>query len=149
MFNFFRRPDPLTFEQIRAETDRLRALIGAPADLCPLSPAMRGDGSPFLRIVADGYIYANEERGHVYNERKTQDLDKLLYWIMKDITHSMASEYELANRVPKTDFRRMLFAKDLELLGSLKPEWRERKQREYDAVLAQYPFNDEIGYKAA
>jgi len=28
--------------------------------------------------------------------------------------------------------------------GSLKPEWRERKQREYDAVLAQYPFNDEI-----
>ena len=149
MFNFFRRPKMLTFEQIRAETDRLRALIGAPADLCPLSPAMRGDGSPFLRVVADGYIYANEERGHVYNERKTQDLDELLYWIMKDITRSMASEYELANRVPKTDFRRMLFAKDLELLGSLKPEWRERKQREYDAVLAQYPFNDEIGYKAA
>ncbi len=149
MFNFFHRPKMLTFEQIRAETDRLRTLIGAPADLCPLSPAMRGDGSPFLRVVADGYIYANEERGHVYNERKTQDLDELLYWIMKDITRSMASEYELANRVPKTDFRRMLFAKDLELLGSLKPEWRERKQREYDAVLAQYPFNDEIGYKAA
>ena len=54
MFNFFRRPKMLTFEQIRAETDRLRALIGAPADLCPLSPAMRGDGSPFLRVVADG-----------------------------------------------------------------------------------------------
>ena len=149
MFNFFRRPKMLTFEQIRAETDRLRALIGAPADLCPLSPAMRGDGSPFLRVVADGYIYANEERGHVYNERKTQDLDELLYWIMKNITFSMAVDYEVANRVPKTDFRRMLFAKDLELLGSLKPEWRERKQREYDAVLAQYPFNDEIGYKAA
>lgn len=139
----------LIFEQIHAETDCLRALIGAPDNVCPLLSSPFGDGSPFLRIVADGYIYANEERGHVYNERKTQDLDKLLYWIMKDITHSMASEYELANRVPKTDFRRMLFAKDLELLGSLKPEWRERKQREYDAVLAQYPFNDEIGYKAA
>ena len=105
---------------------------------------MRGDGSPFLRVVADGYIYANEERGHVYNERKTQDLDELLYWIMKDITRSMASEYELANRVPHADFRRLLFAKDLELLGSLKPEWRERKREYYDAVLAQYPFNDEI-----
>ena len=94
--------------------------------------------------MADGYIYANEERGHVYNERKTQDLDELLYWIMKDITRSMASEYELANRVPHADFRRLLFAKDLELLGSLKPEWRERKREYYDAVLAQYPFNDEI-----
>ena len=30
MFNFFRRPKLLTFEQIRAETDRLRALIGPP-----------------------------------------------------------------------------------------------------------------------
>ena len=149
MFNFFRRPKMLTFEQIRAETDRLRALIGAPADLCPLSPAMRGDGSPFLRVVADGYIYANEERGHVYNERKTQDLDELLYWIMKDITFSMAVDYEVANRVLHADFRRLLFAKDLELLGSLKPEWRERKREYYDAVLAQYPFNDEIGYKAA
>ena len=144
MFNFFRRPKMLTFEQICVGTDRLRALIGAPADLCLLSPAMRGDGSPFLRIVADGYIYANEERGHVYNERKTQDLDELLYWIMKDITFSMAVDYEVANRVLHADFRRLLFAKDLELLGSLKPEWRERKQREYDAVLAQYPFNDEI-----
>jgi hypothetical protein len=63
---------------------------------------------------------------------------------MKDITRSMASEYELANRVPHADFRRLLFAKDLELLGSLKPEWRERKREYYDAVLAQYPFNDEI-----
>ena len=149
MFNFFRRPKILTFEQIRAETDRLRALIGAPDNVCPLLSSSFGDGSPFLRIVADGYIYANEERGHVYNERKTQDLDELLYWIMKDITFSMAVDYEVANRVLHADFRRLLFAKDLELLGSLKPEWRERKQREYDAVLAQYPFNDEIGYKAA
>ena len=89
MFNFFRRPKILTFEQIRAETDRLRALIGAPDNVCPLLSSSFGDGSPFLRIVADGYIYANEERGHVYNERKTQDLDELLYWIMKDITFSM------------------------------------------------------------
>ena len=68
---------------------------------------------------------------------------------MKDITFSMAVDYEVANRVPHADFRRLLFAKDLELLGSLKPEWCERKREYYDAVLAQYPFNDEIGYKAA
>lgn len=45
------------------------------------------------------------ERGIEWERRKTNDLDKLLYWIFANLTFSMAVEYELAHRVEGQDFR--------------------------------------------
>lgn len=45
------------------------------------------------------------------------NLDKLYYEIFKDITFSMAMQYELVHRQKGKDFRRILFAKAEELIG--------------------------------
>jgi hypothetical protein len=69
--------------------------------------------------------------------------DELLYWLMDDVTTSIALEFELKNRIPGQDSRRQLFAKNLELLGKLSPEWARRKESEYAQVLSRSPFRDE------
>jgi len=71
------------------------------------------------------------------------DEDELMYWIFEGITFRMASQYELHHRVPKRDFRRILFQRQLELLEELSPAWRARGEREQAETLAQFPYRDE------
>jgi hypothetical protein len=52
----------------------------------------------------------------------------------------MASEYELHNRKPGEDFRRVLFAKQLELFEKLNTGWLALKQKELEDILKQHPY---------
>jgi len=42
----------------------------------------------------------------------------------------MASDYELNNRVPNQDSRRLLFAKQLELISAIDPKFYEKLERD-------------------
>jgi Immunity protein 63 len=83
------------------------------------------------------------ERGSEFERRATFDLEELIYWISSDAAFELACQYELKNRVSGQDFRRMMFAKHIELMSIVKPEWGARKAREYEAVLAQSPYHDD------
>lgn len=100
------------------------------------------DGGAHVEHFAAMYAYVVTERGNEYVRRETDDPDELLYWLVSDVACEVAQQYELRRRVPGCDSRRLWFAKHVELLSNVCPNWGSRKRAEYDGVLATYPFND-------
>jgi hypothetical protein len=63
------------------------------------------------------------ERGNELERRTTSVQEQLFYWIFNSITFSMVCEYELHNRVPNQDSRKLLFKKQIKLMRYVKPEF--------------------------
>jgi hypothetical protein len=101
-------------------------------------------GEAHVEFLDDGYHYVVTERGTELVRRITADEDEMLYWLLSDVVFDLASGYELQNRVKGQSFRRLLFAKELELMRRLNPSWAERKSGEIEAVLAKNPYDDVV-----
>ena len=54
----------------------------------------------------------------------------------------MAVEFELKNRIPEQDLRRIIFAKQEELLGQLNDSWKKRRHKEHQDILKYRPYDD-------
>ena len=88
------------------------------------------------------YRYITAERGTIYRDEGAADLHRFLYYPLQDITHYIAGQYELDHRLPNQDSRRTLFAKQLELLAAIHPDYAAWRKAEIDAVLQQHPYRD-------
>ncbi len=88
-----------------------------------------------------------EERDTEVERKTTSDLNELMFWIFKHITFNMACSYELKNRVEDKDFRRILFAKQEELLGVLDCAWAEKVKKYHQLVLVDAPFDDFVNFR--
>ena len=97
--------------------------------------------SPFtlLKIDTDWSTLSEGRRDLII---ETNDLDTLLYYIFRDIAFDIASKYERPRRDPRKDFRRMLFAKQIELLSILSSDWAERERQHHADILVDNPFID-------
>ncbi|OSZ71952.1 hypothetical protein CAP39_00755 [Sphingomonas sp. IBVSS1] len=102
----------------------------------------QGDGSPYVE-VANAYYFVVEERGLELERRRAADLDELLYWILEGLTSSLAWDYEMRHRREGEDVRRQGFAKQIEFISILSPEWGKRLRAEQAEILARYPFSDD------
>ncbi|MGY5796416.1 Imm63 family immunity protein [Rheinheimera faecalis] len=129
-------------EDISKEVRKRGSIISAPESLLVIWTKPQGDGTPYVEINNGECFYVSTERGYNIFRKKASDLDDILYLIFSRITRIMASEYELKNRVPHQDCRRVLFKKHLELLGILSDTWRIKAQQEIDKTLAANPFDD-------
>ena len=101
-----------------------------------------GFGDPHVEIDNKGSHYVIWERGREHERRTTEELDELLYWLMKDIVFRMASDYELHHRIPNQDFRRLLFNTKLNLLKRINADFYNRGKDEIDKILIDAPYND-------
>ena len=101
------------------------------------------DGAPHIEFVNGKYDFVVTERGLELERQTAETEDELLYWLLSDVTTGIASEFELDNRVLGQDSRRQWFAKNVELLARLNPEWACRKESEYAKILTDHPFRDE------
>jgi len=84
------------------------------------------------------------ERGKERERRLSRDPDNVLYWLIKDVTFPIGCDYELAYRVEGEDFRRVLFARQIELLARLDRRWAMRAMDELNAILVRNPFMDAL-----
>ncbi|KRG83185.1 hypothetical protein ABB34_12700 [Stenotrophomonas daejeonensis] len=109
----------------------------------PLYAVPRHDGSPHVEVSGDQLSYVVTERGSEFERRTTTSQDDLLYWLTSDMVFSLAGHYELNHREAGRDFRRIMFARELELMGRINPAWRERKEAEILDILARHPYRDE------
>lgn len=134
----------LNFNDIQTQIYQLGNILNIPKENLKIFNAQQTDGTPFIWIIEERYYYTSMERGQVISDRRTKDIDELLYWIMKDIIWQEASYFEIKNRKPNQDFRRLFFAKQLELMGKIKSSWKLKKQNEIDKILAVAPYNDDI-----
>ena len=79
----------------------------------------------------------------IFEERKTKDVNLLMYWLMSSVIFNMACCHELGNRESQRDPRRIIFAKELELFEIINKSWRQLKKSELDEILKNNPFDDE------
>lgn len=134
----------LTLATIRKRVKELAKLVNAPKDLTKVHGCPDWMGSIYVEVDDRGYHYVFYERGEEYERRTTTDIKELLYWILEGITFKIAEDYELRNRIPNIDIRRLLFEKQLELMGLIDPEYRKRLEIEINYILEGNPFVDEI-----
>ena len=127
---------------IKAHYHSIARRLGASSTHVHFATTPQHDGSWHVELDGDRFCYVATERGQELERKKTQDPDELLYWLVSDLTWTMAGDYELAHRVPGRDPRRLRFQKHLELLADVDPEWSQRTQAEYDRILAEHPFCD-------
>ena len=80
------------------------------------------------------------ERGKENKHYRSLDINDILYPLFEGITFSLASKYELKNRNEKEDPRKLLWSKQLELLGKIDPLFKERCQKEIDSILKIAPY---------
>jgi len=66
----------------------------------------------------------------------------LLYWLAQDLTFGMACSYELKHRDEGRDCRRIIFAKELELMEKLGRDWHARSAARIAGILADHPYVD-------
>lgn len=90
------------------------------------------------------YHYAHTERGEVKKIRQTNDLLEMTYWVISDQVFKAALKYATKNANEKLDFRRVLFSKELEILGGLGNEYFKKRESAIKEILIHHPFVDEI-----
>jgi hypothetical protein len=133
-----------TLPQIKAEVDRRAAVIGASGhNSLPTYGQTRDFARPHIEVDSRGYHFVVMERGQEQSRFTTGDLDELLYRIFQSVTFSLACSYELAHRIESQDSRRLLFARQVELLSQLSPHWGERGADEHQRILREHPFDNQ------
>jgi hypothetical protein len=132
-----------SLSEVKQLVDQLASKIQAPQFLLPTYGESLDNAHPYVEIDRSGLLfYLANERGQEVLRYIAKDIDDLLYNIFKDITFSMATKYELANRVKGQDFRRIYFAEQERLLGILNSDWQLKKHQEFEKTLTDNPFDD-------
>ena len=90
----------------------------------------------------NGYHLRVAERGRLYYDDITQDLFEITYRAIKNNISEASSIYEAKNRVPNQDFRRIMFAKRLQLFAAIGPEYAQRAKADIRIFLQKAPFKD-------
>jgi hypothetical protein len=124
---------------------RVRALgsrIGATDRELPTFGVSKYRDGPHIEVTPLGLHYVVFERGQELERITTHDTDELLWHVFKHVTSWLASSFEVAHRVPGRDFRRVMFAKQVELLQTLSPVWAVRESVEHQRILVNHPFDD-------
>jgi hypothetical protein len=133
----------MTLIEIENTVKQLAEKINAPIMSLP------GNGGPYIEIDNLGlFNIVVSERGKEIKRKTTSDLNELLYWVFTYVTFEMACNYELKNRIEEKDCRRIMFAKQEELLGLLNKEWEEKEKKEHQSILNNNPFDDLAGLRA-
>ena len=138
-----------SLDDIKNEVDKLANKINASTDLLPTYSYSRDLAYPHIEVDSSGLLYyVIVERGEELERRITNKLDDLLFWIFSSVTFSMASAYELKNRIEDKDCRRIMFDKQEELLGILSENWKQKENAEHQRILKNHPFDDLAGIRA-
>ncbi len=132
----------LSYEAVRARINDLGKIIDVPVYFLPTYAKTEDGARPHIEIDDDSYHYVAVERGQEILRWTTRDWDELLYWVFEHATATMAARWEAAHRIEGQDFRRRMFAKQLDLLGKLDEAWRERRRDHLQRIEAEYPYSD-------
>ena len=136
-------PKRVTIARLQAEYGRYYRRIDSSQKLHTFTVVNKDFAEPYVQVRADGYHWIATERGRECLHRVTTRMDTLLYWIISDVTCNLATKYELEHRVAGPDCRRAWFAKQIELMTTVKPRWGELLREKLDAILADYPYEDD------
>jgi hypothetical protein len=131
-----------TIDEMQAEFHRIVGELNVHDSYKVFSKSPTHDGSPHIEKIGDEWNFVVTERGSEFERSKSNDPDYILYLLVCCVTHNMATTYEMKNRIPEIDGRRIWFEYDINLLNQINPTWAEMKKIEYNKILLQHPFSD-------
>lgn len=108
-----------------------------------------GDGGyePGNYVYEDNGLYhyvGVGDRGGIEISKESKNVDEVLYEIYRDITFKEATKYAMINREKGKDWRRILFAKQLEMLRIIGNRFYIKRSNEIQEILKSNPYNDNI-----
>lgn len=142
------RLTPMDLPQIERQVRDLAARIRAPDGLLPTYGRTQDGARPHVEVDDAGFHFVVVERGEELERATFADVDGLLERIFESVTFSMAMTHKPRFRFWRSDPRRAMFARQVQLLGILSPEWADREAREHQAILARHPFDDAADARA-
>jgi hypothetical protein len=128
--------------RIKASVVALAKTIGAPETSLPTYGNSEDFARPHIEAIGECVYFVVVERGRELVRESYVDDDALLEQVFNGVASQMASDFELRNRRTDQDFRRQWFARKLELLGVLNPEWAVRERSRLMDILRRHPFSD-------
>ena len=132
-----------SLQEIEKEVAGLARRVGASLHDMPTCGVSRDSGYPHIEVKDGLYHYVVVERGEERDRRSSADFDDLVYWIFRDVTHSMAFFPEDMARIRDQDCRRVAFPKQIQLMRQLGPKMGERTEQHIAEILRQAPYDDE------
>lgn len=131
-----------TFEEIKSEITKMCQEIGLERKDAVLYDSVQTDGTPFIQLIDNKYLYISKERGEIIFVKETKNVKDLYFWIMDDLISNFSYKYELNHRVEGKDFRRLIFKKQIQYFEMICDEWKVRKEKDIQYNLMNSPFND-------
>src|SRR5262245_5580381 len=95
-------------QRLRNSYEAVRLSLGA---VRGVRFAEQHDGSAHVEFSDGRYQYVVTDRGVEVERRSASSMDEIMYWLARDESHSQACGFELQNRIPNHDPRRLMFAK--------------------------------------
>ena len=132
----------INFDEIQKKIYEFGEKIGLPKWELRIYNSPQNDGTPYIKIFEDSYLYISEENGKVFFEKTTDCIDELYYWIMDDFISKFSYKFELKNRIKNQDSRRLIFSKALELFSKINLKWVDRKKEYINNILESNPYSD-------
>lgn len=88
------------------------------------------------------YHYIFTEKGEITSHKISDDLFEISYWIFDDQVFKISLKYATNHKKNNQDFRRILFAKEMELLGLIGENYRRKCEITVEEILKVSPYND-------
>lgn len=139
----------LALSEVKKELEKRATILGVSESGLPTYGYTEHSARPHIEVDEKGYHYVVVERGVELHRFTTLEIDELCFKVFLDITFGMATNYEFKHRIENQDCRRIIFRHQVELLALLSPEWAQRETETHQRILAQHPFDDLAGLRAA
>ena len=136
------RSAPSALAALRERIQAAGRLLGADEGKLPTWGASDQTGRPHVELDDAGFHYVVCERGSEFERTTSADAGEIAFLACRDMAFEMACDHELATRIPGTDSRRRIFARQLELMRRLDPGWEARERVEIERILDEYPYED-------
>lgn len=92
--------------------------------------------------VDNKYHYIIMERGRMNKHYESEVLEDIIYPLFKDLTSSLAQHFELEHRRSEKDFRKVMWEKQLELLGRINDKFVDMRKKEIEDILIIAPYSN-------
>lgn len=87
-------------------------------------------GGTYLKVKGFKVYYIVMERGKEIDRIGFDRLDDALYKVFDEITFTLAATCDEAKKAPNNEYRKIVFARQLELLEKINPKYADSKRRE-------------------
>lgn len=133
----------MTIDEIRQRYAELAKDWGFKSTVFPYDSIPRGDGSEHVEFLENGRVaLVGTDRGVETSRKETGEIDELMYWLFEGYAYSRGWNFELENRHPTDDSRRIVFARAREEIGRISQEWANRMMLEQTQILKENPYLD-------